>query len=222
MRLPLKIISWLISLSIPFLLIMLGVRLLMTPLFLQVEYNRPSFPPDTYGFSTADRLYWGTISIQYLLNDADLTFLSDKELSPGVPLYNDRELSHMLDVKELVQQTSKIWFLQIGTLIILGLWAWKSRWLVDYLQGFVRGGWLTIGLIATVLIFILTSFDALFTAFHQLFFVGDSWLFLYSDSLIRLFPLMLWQDAFIFVGAVCLTGGFLLVWFGQRWIPRVK
>jgi len=216
-----QLISWIISLSVPFLLIMLGVRLLMTPLFLQIEYNRADFPTDPYGFTTADRLKWGSLSIEYLLNDADLSFLSEQELSPGVPLYNERELSHMLDVKILVQQTSKIWFVQLGALIILGLWSWRGRWLADYLRGFARGGWLTIGLIVLALVFVLTSFNALFTAFHQVFFTGDSWLFLYSDSLIRLFPLMLWQDAFIVVGVVCLAGGFLFGWVGQRWSARV-
>ncbi|NMC53859.1 MAG: TIGR01906 family membrane protein [Chloroflexi bacterium] len=216
-------LSWAIALSIPFFLIMLGVRLLMTPLFLQFEYNlRPGFPSDPYGFTTADRLRWGGLSVEYLVNDADLSFLADQELEPGIPLYNERELSHMLDVKVLVQQASKIWYLQIGTFIILGIWAWKARWLADYLRGFSRGGWLTIGLIVTALVFVLTSFNALFTAFHQLFFTGDTWLFLYTDSLIRLFPLMFWQDAFILVGVICLGGGLLFGRLGQRWAVRAR
>ncbi|WP_075061133.1 TIGR01906 family membrane protein [Ornatilinea apprima] len=216
-------LSWTIALTIPFFLIMLGVRLLMTPLFLQFEYNlRPGFPADPYGFTTADRLRWGGLSVEYLINDADLSFLADQELEPGIPLYNERELSHMLDVKVLVQQASKIWYLQMGTFIILGIWAWKARWLADYLRGFSRGGWLTIGLIITALVFVLTSFNALFTAFHQLFFTGDTWLFLYTDSLIRLFPLMFWQDAFILVGVICLGGGLLFGRLGQRWAVRAR
>jgi integral membrane protein (TIGR01906 family) len=46
----------------------------------------------------------------------------------------------------------------------------------------------------------LINFDSLFTEFHRIFFEGDTWLFQTSDTLIRLFPLPLWQDAFIFIG----------------------
>lgn len=46
-----------------------------------------------------------------------------------------------------------------------------------------------------------------FAGFHSLFFEGDSWLFLFSDTLIRLFPLRFWQDAFLFAAAIALGGG---------------
>ena len=66
------ILSWLATLLIPVFLIGLGVRLLLTPLFLQIEYNLPNFPPDEYGFTTQDRLHWGPYGINYLLNNADI------------------------------------------------------------------------------------------------------------------------------------------------------
>ena len=51
------------------------------------------------------------------------------------------------------------------------------------------------------------SFWQFFSWFHSLFFNGDSWLFEYSDTLIRLFPIRFWQDAIIFiVGASILLG----------------
>jgi len=46
-----------------------------------------------------------------------------------------------------------------------------------------------------------------FVGFHALFFEGDSWLFLYSDTLIRLFPLRFWQDAFLAAAIIALGGG---------------
>jgi integral membrane protein (TIGR01906 family) len=49
---------------------------------------------------------------------------------------------------------------------------------------------------------VLVDFDGLFTAFHHLFFEGDTWLFYYSDSLIRLFPMRFWRDAFILTGGI--------------------
>jgi uncharacterized membrane protein len=46
-----------------------------------------------------------------------------------------------------------------------------------------------------------------FSAFHSLFFEGDSWIFLYSDTLIRLFPIRFWQDAFLWGAVIALAGG---------------
>ncbi len=46
-----------------------------------------------------------------------------------------------------------------------------------------------------------------FTLFHQVFFEGDSWLFLYSDTLIRLFPIRFWQDAVLAAAVISLGGG---------------
>jgi integral membrane protein (TIGR01906 family) len=47
--------------------------------------------------------------------------------------------------------------------------------------------------------FVGLSFLTFFESFHAIFFQGDSWRFLYSDTLIRLFPLRFWQDAVIFL-----------------------
>jgi uncharacterized membrane protein len=52
-----------------------------------------------------------------------------------------------------------------------------------------------------------------------LFFTGDSWLFLYSDTLIRLFPMRFWQDAFLFAGALDVLGGLAL---GLGLLPKRK
>jgi hypothetical protein len=43
---------------------------------------------------------------------------------------------------------------------------------------------------------------------------------LYSDTLIRLFPLPLWQDAFIFMGVFSLAGGLILGFAGRALARR--
>ncbi|HML39647.1 MAG TPA: TIGR01906 family membrane protein [Bellilinea sp.] len=203
------IFLWLISLCIPYFFIMTSVRALLTPAFLVVEYNMPGFPEDPYGFTQADRLHYGNISVKYLTNSADITFLSDVKMQDGTPLYNERELSHMLDVKNLVQATLKIW-VAVGVILLLTIVAAAiGHWLPDVWRAFSRGGWLTLGVIVLILVGVALNFDALFTEFHHLFFTGDTWLFYYSDSLIRLFPIRFWQDAFIFMGV--LTGAMSLI-----------
>ena len=138
------VISWLITLLIPFILIGLGIRVLLTPLFPNIEYRMPYFPPDIYGFSTQDRLHWGMDGINYLLNSADVSYLGDLKLSDGTPLFTEPELSHMHDVKVVVQNFLKIWYIVIVVLILLGVWAWRGKWWSAYSQGLRRGGWLTL------------------------------------------------------------------------------
>jgi integral membrane protein (TIGR01906 family) len=95
-------------------------------------------------------------------------------------------------------------------LLAVGLWARFGGWWSDFVRGVRRGGWLTLGLAAGIGIFAAVSFWQFFTVFHSLFFSEDSWMFLYSDTLIRLFPMRFWQDAFIFAGIVTVGGGLAL------------
>lgn len=67
-----------------------------------------------------------------------------------------------------------------------------------------------------ILAAVVISFDALFTAFHKVFFVGDTWLFYFSDTLIRLFPMRLWQDAFIFMGIITVVVALFFAIYGNK------
>ena len=165
-----RVFSWVITLIIPFFLIMTAIRLLFTPLFPQVEYRMPGFPADTYGFTLQDRLHWSQVSIDYLLNDAGIDYLANQQLPDGTPLYNERELGHMLDVKILVQQMISAWYILLAVLIGLGIWAWRANWLPEFVHGLGNGGKLTIGLIVLILAGVAISFNALFTGFHKIFF----------------------------------------------------
>ncbi len=219
-------LSWLLALFIPLALIGLGVRILLTPFFPNIEYRLPDFPADDYGFTLQDRLHWGPYGINYLLNNADISYLGDLKFADGRSLFNDRELSHMHDVKAVTQEFLLVWYLDLAILILLGLWAWRGEWLSAYIQGLRRGGWLTLGLAGAVGVIATLGtsgsgdlFWQFFSDFHGLFFNGDSWLFAYSDTLIRLYPLKFWEDAVLYVGLVAALGALGLT-FGLR--GRVK
>jgi len=154
--------------------------------------------------------------MEYLLNSSGIEFLADVKLPDGSPLYNERELSHMLDVKILIQNMIIAWSIILLVLAIIGFWAWRAGWRKQFWHALSNGGWLTIGLIAAILTGVALSFNWLFTQFHQIFFTGDTWLFNLSDSLIRLFPINLWQDAFIGMGAITVLLALLFAWLGAR------
>jgi integral membrane protein (TIGR01906 family) len=122
----------------------------------------------------------------------------------------------MADVKNLIQTMSSAWIAVIIFCIAVYIWAWRGHWLSFIWSGLSWGGWLTLGLIGAALVAVALNFDALFTDFHHLFFQGDSWLFYYSDTLIRLFPLRFWSDAFIFTGVLTALGAVTFILVGRK------
>ena len=215
-----NILSWLVTLLMPIVLVMAAVRLLLTPAFLIIEYNTPVFPPDPYGFTKADRLNWSKIAVEYLLNDAEISFLGDLQFPEGQQaplescramddcnrLYNERELMHMLDVKIVTQAALRVWYISLAALLLLDIWAWRGGWWQAFRQGMGRGGWLTVFLLGGIILFVILAFGVIFVAFHNVFFEAGTWQFLFSDTLIRLFPERFWRDTFIAIGV--LAGGF--------------
>jgi len=199
--------AWLVTLLVPLTLVFLGVRLLLTPGFLAVEYRLPGFPADTYGFTLDDRLEYAPRALEYLVSDLGIDFLAGQTFPDGTSLYNRRELDHMLDVKNVLVPGLRIGL--AATLVLFGtlIFSWRKPFWPDFLLAVRRGGWVMVGTVAAIALVALVSFWDFFTAFHTLFFEGDSWLFYYSDTLIRLFPMRFWQDVFITIGAFCLLAG---------------
>lgn len=205
-----QIYSWLVAFLTVVLIPLIFIRLLLTPAFPQVEYRLPGFPEDSYGFTLEDRLHWSRYAIDYLLNDAGPEYLADLRFEDGSAVFNEREVRHMLDVKIVVGGALFALRVALLALGLAGLAAWRFGWQAELVTGIRRGGWLLAGLILGLGGFAALSFTQFFTAFHALFFEGDSWLFYYSDTLIRLFPIRFWMDAsFIILGGSAL-GGFLL------------
>lgn len=225
----------LLMLLIPIFITLTNVRLLLTPTFPEIEYNLPGFPEDPYGFTKADRLQWSKIAIDYLLNNQGIAFLGNLHFPEGQTapkesckyyldgdcnrLYNDRELRHMRDVKNVTHGVLNVW---VGSgilcLLVIGvLYAYQET--AALRAGLLSGAGLAVLLLLGIITFLSINFNAFFVQFHHIFFEGDSWLFLYSDTLIRLFPVRFWQDTFLFLGGGTILESILLglwAWNGLR------
>ena len=70
--------------------------------------------------------------------------------------------------------------------------------------------------------YVVLNFDSFFLTFHRLFFAGDTFMFLYTDTLIRLYPEQLWSDASILIGVLTVVMAVALVVVSGRWNKRVK
>ncbi len=210
MKILYRVLSWSTTILLFFALSFLGLRLILTHAYLDTVYRLPWIPPDDYGFNTQDRLHWSKLSWDYLLNNSDISFLGNLTFPDGTPLFNERELSHMHDVKGVIQPALFVGYGICFYMLGLAVWARFGGWWRQYVLGIQRGGWVTIGLVVVLGILGATSFWQFFTIFHELFFKGNSWLFLYSDTLIRLFPLPFWESAFGFVGVLDVAAGLVL------------
>ena len=210
-----RILAGLVSLLVLVALVLTSVRLLLTPSYVNFEYRTPNFPTDPFGFSRADRLYWSQVALDYLLNQAGISFLADLRFADGSAVYNERELGHMVDVKIVVKGALLVWYASLLALLLLGLWAWRGGWWPTFRQALSRGGWLTVIFGGGIIPIVLVGFGVFFVAFHEVFFDPGTWVFRYSDTLIRLFPERFWRDAFLAIAALSLVGG-LAVALGLR------
>lgn len=214
------ILSFLIAALLPLLLILLNARLLMNPFLMQWEYNRPNFPRDPYGFTTEERLEYGPRGMNYLFNNEGIEYLGDLRFEDGSPVFNERELSHMLDVKIVTQSLVRF---GIGLILVyaiaVGLLAASQPARPALPRSLLSGGILTVLLIVLGLATVVFAFDWLFTQFHNLFFASGTWMFPTSDTLIRLYPYEFWIDVFAFVFGLTLLEAILIAvvsWIGLR------
>ncbi len=217
-----KIGLWIYTLCIPIYLLMTIVRIFISPAYATFEYQRPYFPADSYGFSQEERLKWAIYGIDYLTNDQGIEFLGDLTFNDGDPLFIESELSHMKDVKNVVKGMLVAWN---GISLFLLLFIAASAVIKQRKALFLAssaGGWLTVIFVSSILLFLAIDFDALFTAFHGLFFKGNTWLFAYSDTLIRLYPIIFWRDVFIYIMSGNLLLGALLGVLGKKFAQKVN
>lgn len=205
-----------IIISLPFFFIIAAIRVMTNPLYLNFEYNMPSFPPDYYGFSMEDRLEIATPSLKFVRDPLPIDNLAQLT-NAGQPVYNDSELEHMVDVQAVFQSAWKGW--GIAALLLFASTAGlginpKTR--IQLLRALEASGGITVLAIFTIGFLAVIGWDTWFTAFHRIFFVEGSWLFSPADTLIRLFPIHFWFDSVILISAMTLAGGLIVMFAGHK------
>lgn len=196
-----KIIQWLVIIAMPLLLGFTTFRFSISDLYPRWEYSKADFPPDPYGFTQQQREELALVAVDYLSRSEpaeQVIYLLKEQLLPGTdkPLYNEEEISHMLDVKRvadsLIRPLSWIGIVVVGGGLLWLLGRFQSRKL-GY-QAIFRGGLFTTLLLLGIGGFILIGWNTFFVTFHDLLFPPGTWTFPLTDSLIRLFPERFWFD----------------------------
>jgi integral membrane protein (TIGR01906 family) len=194
-----------------------GVRLVMTQVFLVVEYTRLGFPVDVYGFTAQDRLAFSPLVLSNLLESRSVSELGDLFFFGSKSLFNERELRHLVDVSLAVQVFFLLSCVVIVALLLLAYFSFGQVTIRKLLRhGILLGSYLTIGLAVGIVVMAVVNWDFFFTTFHALLFADGTWVFEYSDTLIRLFPEQFWFDAAIVVGGIAVGLALLTIFTVPR------
>ena len=195
----------LLAIAYPFVLLILAIRLIASPVFLWIAYQRPGFPADGFGFTTADRLTYGSYGVDFLNNVADNRYLGELRDPNGNPLFLGTEVQHMADVK-LVMSFTYLGGAILGVIALVALAYLGKRYAGGIRRGLFAGSVATLVLLAGLTTLAILGWDSFFTTFHRIFFANGTWTFNYSDTLIRLYPPQFWIDAAIGIaGLVVIT-----------------
>lgn len=223
------LLRWLIALAMPVFIVLLWVWVLWHPWFIRLEYTRPGFPPDRYGFTVEQRLGFALAWIDYYHSsetpEEGLEDLIALRL-PGTdqPLHQPEEISHMVDVRRL---TDTLWgvALPLSSLLVIGGLAAlliPRRTRRDGYAALFMGGVITTGILLFFITYVLLSFRTFFVTLHDVFFPPGTWTFDYSSGLIRLFPEQFWFDAGLWVIGGALVAGIAVLLTGHLLLRRSR
>ncbi len=218
-----RLCTFIIALALPFLLVVSSIRILANDWFIYFEYSRPGFPPDAYGFTLEQRTPLALIGMHSVLPQSEGIILLERATLPdGSLAFNQREIKHMTDVRSLIEKVYPAQLIGLALMVMLAILLRKStQWRTLIPKGLRWGAALTLTLLAVLIAYIFINFDSFFLTFHQAFFEGDSFAFLYTDTLIRLYPEQFWSDAAITIGAMTVVMALIILVLSQIWLKRV-
>ena len=216
-----RIVQWLITLALPIALVVANIHIATGHWFVRWEYGKSGFAPDTYGLTTAERTHLADVCIDFLATSADISLLEDLRVPDGEPAFNGRELRHMIDVQVVYDRLTVAGILAAaivvgGTAVLLR--TGHSRQRVP--RALLKSGLLTLGLLACVGGYMVLGWNSFFTTFHRIFFEGETWIFDFSDTLIRLFPIRFWMDVALVIVGLLVVEAIVVTIVGWIWKPR--
>ena len=220
---PSKIFAIFIALLLPFIILMGGVRTMLSFNYPGFQYGLIGFPEDTLGYTRVERTRLAEATIGYLNSNNGISSLTNLTDSEGKTVYTTSEVSHLQDVKRVIEVASIVWYVICGLSIAFLIWMLVTKSWAQIRHSFFWGAVFTIILMIVVVMLMILSFDSLFEKFHAVFFPQGNWTFSATSGLIRLFPLPLWVNAFILISVYAILASVLLLvaFWPRRRTPKV-
>ncbi len=192
MNMIMRVLKWLAVSAIPVLLVATNLRIAINSQALY-RYDFEHFGiPSVTGLSLSQLDTVGAQMIDYFNSSANSPQVIVSSGQKQFPIYSERELVHLADVKKLVDLDYRV---QLVTLIVAlagvaaGLAMRKRAGLQAVRDILVWGSLAVFGVIACLLAWSLVDFDQLFIVFHLIGFPNDFWILDPSQHyLIMMFP----------------------------------
>lgn len=214
-RQPRGWLSWLLPPATALVIVVVGVLLLTTSLWM--HFAIPTAGGGLPGYPLEVSLVASDQTVRQLLGPGD--FLISVEC-PGAAtcppqelLYTDAEAAHLRDARMVLYVFVA---LAVASLIfVIAALVHRPqdarRW-----RSVARGGaGLAIGTVVVGVVGFL-AFDAAFELFHRVFFPGGNWEFPADSNMIRLYPYAFWQLTAGALGVLSVIGGGVVWWFARR------
>lgn len=210
-------LSALIVAAIPLILIGNALWLLINPWFVEAQYALPGFPEPALALSDEDRTDLAITGMRSIRPGGEgVELLREARLPSGDPAFEQREITHMQDVRSLI--AGFLWAWGVALLAALAAVLALRRWGDPGRAGraLLGGALLTVGAMALAGLVMLVDFELLFDGFHGVFFEGDSWRFNETFLLRSLYPDAFWGVAGGVMAALVLAQAGGLILFARR------
>ncbi len=213
----------LIALTVTPIFIVNAFRLLATDRFVRHEIERQGLPADAYGLTTPQRLRLALVGLHSILPGSEgVPLLERAKLPDGTKAFDDRELRHMSDVRERLGAAFRAQLVVLVLLLGLAVAFYRSRrWRLVVPRGILAGAIATLAIAALAVPVILLGFDGFFLRFHEVFFSGSSWRFSDTDTLLRIYPEVFWQDTAKLAAGIVVVQAVVVGLAAWWWVRRV-
>jgi integral membrane protein (TIGR01906 family) len=221
-RVLLRSCAVLIVVTLPWFLALTSLLPLITPAFLRLQYARPDVPPSAR-FSPQERQAFAQAAAHYLVSTEGIDYLANLTGQNGSPLFNERELTHMVDVKVLLNKAIALDVVLVLILLAcLGILLSQQETRDRIPRYLLAGSLVAPALALSAMIVVPLQFQFFFIEFHHVFFEGETWLFPRTDTLIQLFPEQFWFNALQSWLLLIVTLSVALAIGSYAWMRRVR
>ena len=216
------VLSVAVTLAVPAILIVTGIRLVTDEHYVEAVYDYGGVPDDRYGLSSTQRERLALVGLESIQPSSEgSALLREARLPDGEPAFNDRELRHMEDVRTSVVRAYRFQVVAVAAIAVLAvLFALLGSMRALVPVALVRGAALTVVVAVAVGALAATSYGSFEEPFHWLFFEGETWRFEETDTLRRLYPDRFWLDTAIVIGVLCVVQAGLLFFIARLWARR--